>query len=268
MSRLADRLDDVSLQARRRLHALTQHLDKRPRRERIVLLAATAAIAFYLADLVWLTPAFKRLKTASAQLSAVRGELDALRGQVATLSAERRGEDLRLRGETQRLKEQLASEEAMLQTFERALVPSDQVVALLGQMLPRGGAVRVRELKSLPRMELGLDLREAPLVAPPGAPAGVAKAAMTPTQPASAPVKAAPAPSASEAGPRPALYRHGVEVTLEGSYGELAAYLHALEQMPRRVLWGGLSMSVEQHPKIVLTLKLYTLSLERDWMRL
>ena len=38
--------------------------------------------------------------------------------------------------------------------------------------------------------------------------------------------------------------------------------------MPQRVLWGGISLKVEQHPKAVLTLRLYTISRDRHWLEI
>ncbi len=64
------------------------------------------------------------------------------------------------------------------------------------------------------------------------------------------------------------LYRHGVELSVEGSYGDLLSYLEALEAMPQQLLWGSLQLKVERHPKAVLTLRAYTLSLDRNWLEI
>ncbi len=64
------------------------------------------------------------------------------------------------------------------------------------------------------------------------------------------------------------LYRHGVELSVEGGYGDLVTYLEALESMPEQLLWGSLQLKVERHPKAVLTLRVYTLSLDRNWLEI
>jgi MSHA biogenesis protein MshJ len=64
-----------------------------------------------------------------------------------------------------------------------------------------------------------------------------------------------------------AIYRHGVEVTVEGSYGDLLAYVAELESLPWQVFWGGANLSVQVYPVSRLTLTLYTLSLEKTWLR-
>ncbi len=64
------------------------------------------------------------------------------------------------------------------------------------------------------------------------------------------------------------LYRHGVELTLEGSYAELLAYCQALEALPQKLLWGGLQLDAQQHPRLRLQLRLYTLSQDSQWLEL
>ena len=60
------------------------------------------------------------------------------------------------------------------------------------------------------------------------------------------------------------LYRHGLELTLRGSYFELMQYLHDLERMPARLLWGAVDLQVEKYPDVRLTLHIHTLSTKRS----
>jgi MSHA biogenesis protein MshJ len=64
------------------------------------------------------------------------------------------------------------------------------------------------------------------------------------------------------------LYRHGVELAVEGSYADLLSYCAALETLPQHLLWGGMKLAADKHPQIVLTLRLYTLSVDRNWLEL
>ena len=66
----------------------------------------------------------------------------------------------------------------------------------------------------------------------------------------------------------PVLYRHGVELTVEGRYADLLAYLRTLEASPQRLLWGSLQLEVLEHPQVLLTLRLHTLSTDTDWVEL
>jgi MSHA biogenesis protein MshJ len=64
------------------------------------------------------------------------------------------------------------------------------------------------------------------------------------------------------------LYRHGVEIRLEGSYGQLQAYLAQLEKLEQRLLWGQLSYRVLDYPKAELSLTVYTLSPDKTGLAL
>jgi MSHA biogenesis protein MshJ len=131
--------------------------------------------------------------------------------------------------------------DAELRAFGTSLVAAADMLPMLERLLAQTTGLHVRNMQSLARTELAA-----------AAPAAAAAA--------STPGIVAPA--------SPTLYRHGVELTVEGSYADLLAYLHALEAMPQRVLWGGVQMKVEQYPKVVMTLRLYTLSMDRGWLEL
>jgi MSHA biogenesis protein MshJ len=60
------------------------------------------------------------------------------------------------------------------------------------------------------------------------------------------------------------LYRHGLELSLRGSYFDLMQYLNDLEKMPSRLLWGGLDLQVEQYPEVRVMLQIHTLSSQRS----
>lgn len=62
------------------------------------------------------------------------------------------------------------------------------------------------------------------------------------------------------------LYKHGVQITVEGRYGDLLNYLISVEHLPLRVFWGGITLRAGDYPKTTLTLTLYTLSLNKAWL--
>ena len=230
-------LDDAWAALRARGARLTRRFDARPRRERMVLLVACAALALWLADRLWLTPSFNRLRAANAQLAAASRDLDMLRAETAKLRQQGQDQARALQADVAQARQRVEAGAAGLRAYQGTLVSADHMVELLEQMLPRSGRVKVVELRSLPRTDL--------LAAP-----------------------QAPASAAADGAQAPSVYRHGVELTIEGGYADLLEYLQTLEHMPRRVLWGGLQMNAEQHPHILLTLRLYTLSLDKGWLEI
>ncbi|MGH8739597.1 MAG: hypothetical protein ACREUN_01730 [Burkholderiales bacterium] len=62
------------------------------------------------------------------------------------------------------------------------------------------------------------------------------------------------------------IYRHGLELTVSGSYLDLLAYVRDLEALPTQLYWGELNLDASQYPKVQMKLTVYTLSLDRAWL--
>ena len=62
------------------------------------------------------------------------------------------------------------------------------------------------------------------------------------------------------------LYRHGVELQLQGSYLATLAYLKQLESLEWRFEWDVLLFDIQDYPVGTVTLEVYTYSTERDWI--
>jgi len=62
------------------------------------------------------------------------------------------------------------------------------------------------------------------------------------------------------------LYRHGVELQLQGSYLATLAYIKQVESLEWRFEWDALSFDIQDYPMGVVTIEVYTYSTERDWI--
>lgn len=62
------------------------------------------------------------------------------------------------------------------------------------------------------------------------------------------------------------LYKHGVEISLAGSFADIVSYLDDLEAAPQKLVWEKLELKSEEYPRSVVTLTLYTLSLDKTWL--
>lgn len=208
-----------------------QAFDARPLRERLLLAAAAAAIGFWAVDALWLTPTFKRWHAGRAQHQAVQAQMAALQTTFQRLQAQSLADELRAREEGLAWRARARESEEALRRHDRLLIGPERMLQLLQQLLQGRGELRVRAMQSLSKVELLTDLQAA-------------------------------------ASGAPALYRHGVELVIEGRYAELLAYLQSLEQLPQKLQFGDLQFRVEQHPRCVLTLRVYTLSLDRRWLEI
>jgi len=64
----------------------------------------------------------------------------------------------------------------------------------------------------------------------------------------------------------PVLYRHGMVIDLQGNYLSLLEYLQALEKLPWRLYWYGLEVSADKSGTRTYRLRLYTVSLRKEWI--
>jgi len=149
--------------------------------------------------------------------------------------------DVAARVEIDALKKQLGELSARLHVMEDSLVPPQQMSGLLEDMIGAQTGLRLLSLKTLPVAPL-LDRK------------------------AETDEKAVGKPDVKTEAPAVGLFKHGVEIKLEGSYQDLTAYLQRLEQSKMKLLWSSVSLSADKHPKLVLTLTVYSLSLDRAWL--
>lgn len=233
-----------------RWRALQRRFDQRNGRERALLIAAAVALMLMAADALWLSPALAAFKAARAQQLQVQRDLAGLQADTRQLQARGSSQARAQQAELALWRQRVRDGDSALRRHEDALVGPDRMVELLEHWLARHGEVRVRAMRSLGRSDL----------------LGASGPAPAPTPAANASNAAPPARSADTT--TPTLYRHGVELELEGGFADLLGYLQAMESLPQRMLWGGVHLKVEQHPRSVLTLRVYTLSRDRHWLEI
>ena len=227
---------------------LTSSFDARARRERyLIALALLGGVAL----IVWsglIDPAHVRRVAAERGLAEQRAQLAALAAQTQALQAPGQTPEALAAVELAQLKQQLDTLNARYRELGGSLVAPQQVGALLEELLGRHSGLRLLSLRTLPASPVlgAKDAAAAKLTRP----ANVANAAD------------AAASGRAAAG----LYKHGVEIRLEGGYAELVAYLERLEKSPQKLLWNSVTLSAEKHPRLVLTLTVFTLSLDRTWL--
>lgn len=62
------------------------------------------------------------------------------------------------------------------------------------------------------------------------------------------------------------LYRHGLEIEVEGSYLDCLAYLEEIEALPWRFYWQFLELDVVDYPRNRIRIEVSTLSLDEEWI--
>jgi MSHA biogenesis protein MshJ len=62
------------------------------------------------------------------------------------------------------------------------------------------------------------------------------------------------------------VFKHGVRITVRGSYPDMLRYLETLEHLKAQMFWGRAELTVTRYPVAELTLTVYTLSLDKTWL--
>ncbi|HEV7577373.1 MAG TPA: hypothetical protein VGO85_15160 [Caldimonas sp.] len=223
-----------------------------PRRQRALLLGATIVCTLGLGDLLVLEPALKdraRLLRRIVDQDVARSALEASTGAAA------RDPDAAPRQQLATLRTQLRATEHDFQSMQNGLVQPQQMGALLQSLLAEQHGLRLIGLRSLPVTALG---EPAAAAKKPGDKTEGADKAGTATT-------AAATTAASATRDDAWLYRHAVEVRVQGSYADMLAYLRAIEGLPRRVRWGDVEIDARTYPASTMTITLYTVSLEKSW---
>lgn len=248
-----------------RMAQLRHAFDARPRRARLLMIGAGIAVVWMLADNLWLTPAYKRWSAVEARRNAAVAAVKQLNSDFQQQGADARSAEQQLRADVVQLRKRVGDGDAALRTFGASLVSAPEMIPMLGHLLTQVGGLRLRSMQSLGRVEVGAAM---PGPGPVAASAPAVSVAVKPSAATPVPTPNSTSDAPSDPGRTAALYRHGVDLTIEGSYKDVVTYLLAVETMPQHILWGGLQLKVEQHPKVVVTLRLYTLSQDRNWLEI
>lgn len=62
------------------------------------------------------------------------------------------------------------------------------------------------------------------------------------------------------------LYRHALEIEVEGSYFDALAYLDQIEALPWRLYWQFLDIEVLDYPRNRIRIEVSTMSLDEEWI--
>ena len=211
-------------------------------RERaLVLLAAIAGTALVY-DALALQPLEARKKRLTQQIVDARQNIKAAEALLKTQDVA--DPDAVKRSYRDAVRAQLAEIDQSMQGLQRGLVPPERMAKLLEEMLAHGRGLQLIGLRSLPVQQFET----------PGAAA------------AKADDKAVKGAKPAAKDPQRAIYQHGFEISLQGSYPDLLEYLAQLEKLEWQMFWTRISVNTDQYPKLRVTLTVQTLSLNKAWL--
>jgi len=207
-------------------------------RERVMVFAAGAVVIGWVIFTLAIDYELIRYKRLSADLSRQQTTLAQLQTQTAELMrSAAQDPDAAGGARITALKAQLAQFDAELRGVQQGLVPPTRMTRVLEDVLTRNTRVHLVKLKTLPVTAL-VD-REA---------------------------KGEPVRAATQGGADRLVYKHGIDLTLEGGYLDLLDYLTRLEKLPWQMFWARTHIDATQYPRVQMMVTLYTLSLDEAWL--
>ncbi len=206
-----------------------ERIDAATLRERVMIFFALAFVLIFIANAALLEPLRARQKRLAVETAEQIKELQPLQSEVRRVALSVQVDpDAPNRARQKTLREQLAQLDARIAQEQRRFTPPERMRAVLEEMLQHNKGLALVDLRSLPVAPIG------------GARSG--------------------------AGASGGLYRHGIELTVSGSYLDLYEYLRALEKLPTQLYWRQAELTVSEHPVVTLKLTAYTVSFDPAWL--
>lgn len=209
------------------LNRYAERIDNATLRERVLMFAAAVLVLLFLGDALALKPLRDAQRRLSAEITQRQAELRTIQAELQRMARTREADpDARNRERLAALRAEATVLAAQLSEEQRRFTSPLRMREVLGEMLERNKRLRLVDLKTLPITDL--------------------------------------AAAQGHAGRR--IFRHGVELTLTGSYLDLHGYLRSLEELSTQLYWARAEMSVTAYPAVTLKLTVYTVSFDKAWL--
>ena len=204
-----------------------ERIDALALRQRVLLFFAAACVLVFAAESALTGPLRAKHRRLTAEIAQGQKELIALQADVQRhLQGSSIDPDTANRRRETMLQQELHQLNTRIAEEQRRFTPPERMRRVLEELLERNRGLSLVDLKTLPA---------APIAGQrPGAAGG--------------------------------MYRHGIELTVRGTYSELYQYLRGLENLPNQLYWGRAELAVDAHPLLTLKLTVHTLSFDRAWL--
>jgi MSHA biogenesis protein MshJ len=238
------------------LQRIALKIDALSLRERSIVFAMAALILMVLVNTALLEPRFAKQKQLSQRIKQDQSVMAKLQAQIQErMAANEADPDKADKLRLQETKDQTEQMLGALHDMEKAMVSPDKMSALLEDILKRNHALRLVSLKTLAASPLAEQMqaeeKSIDSVLPPNK--GIAQNTVK---------------GRLDGAVALPVYKHGVEIVVQGGYLDLMNYLAQLEAMPWQLLWAKAKLETNDYPRSTLTLTLYTLSLDKKWLNL
>lgn len=197
-------------------------------RERLLIFVGLALVFVFLINAAAIQPLRTKQERLSAEVAQAQKDLAVLQTQLRVLLKGAQADpDAANRARQAALRDEVRQLNARVVEEQRRFTSPERMRRVLEELLERNRGLTLVDMQTLPVVPISIQRQL-------GAPSG--------------------------------MYRHGIELTVRGSYGELYEYLRALERLPNQLYWSRAELSVATHPQLTLKLTVHTLSFDRVWL--
>jgi MSHA biogenesis protein MshJ len=213
------------------LQRYADRLDAMSLRERVLIFLAVAVVIVAIADSALFEPISRRQKVNSQTIHQQEDEIRTMQAQVQAYAQARTGDNANAkRQRLEKRKLELATLDRELAARRSELVPPERMAKMLYEIVKRNPDIELVSLRSQP--STGLTQSLTAILGSGGL----------------------------------ALYRHGIEIAVSGSYLKILTYVGQLERLPAKIMWGNMDLQAGAYPVVTLKITLYTLSPEKTWL--
>lgn len=201
-------------------------IDALSARERVIIAVTIIAVIFGIYDQLVLNPFLESRDKLQQQVSSIGPEVEMI-GQSIESLVKRQANDpnIKLREKIARKKEEIKTLDNVIESETRRLMDPQKMPQMLGYLLSRQSALEIESVKSVSGEPIYFD---------------------------------------KERDEESGLFKHELNIALEGTYYQVQGYLKHIEEMAEQIYWDDMTFETKKYPVGRLVLNVHTLSTSQE----
>ena len=223
-----------------------EKIDNLTIRERAVIMVGVLVVIYSLWNTVFMQPLYTQQKRLKAEMQQKQADQIAMNVEIQKIFEDsKKDPNLELEKEFQSIKQELEQVNKEIQDSTVHLVSPKSMAKILETVLYKTRGLTLISVKGL----------------------GATALIKSSDKKSGADKNMSGEPSADETGEDIGnAYTHGLRVEFEGDYMSTLKYLRELEALDQKFFWDSLEYNVIEYPRARITIQVFTLSLDKNWI--